>query len=70
MQDMAELILLYDLVVSRADPSDNPCLDELKSREVRIKQKNNCLAALTVKTKTLDKMQNLKYNYNNLKHPT
>ncbi len=39
MQDMAELILLYDLVVSRADPSDNPCLDELKSREVRIKQK-------------------------------
>ena len=39
MQDMTELILLYDLVVSRADPSDNPRLDELKSREVRMKQK-------------------------------
>ncbi len=39
MQDMAELILLYDLVVLRADPSDNPRLDELKSREVRMKQK-------------------------------
>lgn len=39
MQDMTELILLYDLVVSRANPSDNPRLDELKSREVRMKQK-------------------------------
>lgn len=57
MQDMTELILLYDLVVSRADPSDNPRLDELKSREVRMKQK-----IIATVRETHDKYSEAEYN--------